>query len=214
MASPILLAMIAGTSLYAFQSVGTPEEPPEQLPEQPPIVGEALDPAAQSVLCEVRPTRRVFKVGESPGATVKIFNEGSEAVYLPGSLDDSERLKRYPHVHFELRDPAGNVVSTESFGCGFINPIREKDLLLVEPGHFFDPYEYIDDGAFFHAWKFESSKLASPGRYEVTFHYSTDHASIDEWKGSTDRLPTAVLDKLGRVPRVSIECSTTLLVEP
>jgi len=176
-------------------------------------------PAASSpdrVGCEVTSLRAEYRVGEAPQLSVQIINRGPEAIYLPGSLDGSERLKRYPHVIFTALGPNGRIPHEPSVGCGNTNSLRPLDFVRVDTGKSFDPYMRVDDGGFWKSTFLQSFRFGSLGEYEFTFHYSTQSESLQTWEGTPVCVncptPPDVVVKLDRVPAVDIECSIRVRV--
>jgi len=176
-------------------------------------------PAASSparVACELTSLQAEYQVGGAPQLMVQIINRGPEAIYLPGSLDGSERLKRYPHVLFTVVGPNGRIPPEPYVGCGNTNSLRPLDFVRVDTGNSFDPYMRIDDGGFWHSTFLQSFRFSSLGEYEFTFHYSTQSESLQTWEGTPVCVncptPPEVVAKVNQVPAVDIECSTRVRV--
>jgi hypothetical protein len=177
-----------------------------------PSVGEAIEIDPELIICDIQSERSAYREGDFPVLWVRIFNASNETIYLPGSLDDSERKKRYPHVFFEITGPPGGVQERQLVGCGHINALRASDFVEIEPGQFLNPYSRIDGGRFFQSLKLGMTRLSKPGEYQVTFHYSTSNPDIAAWLGDMSSPSEEVIGIVPRVPLVDISCATTLQV--
>ena len=169
----------------------------------------------RQVSCTVASLQPSYEIGETPNLHVFIVNSGNEPMVLPGSLDASERRLRYPHAFFEVVGPAGGLQREPLVGCGWINDLRVENFMTMAPGARLDPY---GDG-FFPPAEMLHSRFTAAGDYTFTFHYSTLGSHVKDWQPSplssgSLRLPPPVLDRLKRVPRLTLECSVTVTVRP
>lgn len=162
--------------------------------------------------CTLKSDKTVFKIGELPKLTVEILNSTGKDIYLIGSLDHSDQARRMPYCYFTIQKPKPDTVQ---FGrCGFMNPLRIEDFVLVKNGEGFNPYQSIDQYGFFtdnHITRTETFK--NSGIYKLRFHYSTKSDEISKFlfdpryrSSNADSLKIALLfDKVPKVDIVSNE---------
>ena len=76
--------------------------------------------------------KEVYKVGELPKLTVKIYNDSKEDIYLIGSLDGSDVKWRFPYCYYSIDRPKS--VQTKLQRCGNMNTLRLHDFKLIHAG--------------------------------------------------------------------------------
>jgi hypothetical protein len=83
----------------------------------------------------------------------------------------------------------------------------------VDPGASFGPFQSVSPNGAFVSNPLRGT-LTKQGNYDIVFHYSTDAKADHTWKGVSPMNPFAkeIYDKLARVPRVDLECRTTIHV--
>jgi len=178
-----------------------------------PLAGNAVEVNADQIGCSVLTTKSHLVLGDYPTATVQIRNNSSHSTILVGSLDGSSRLGRYPHAYFEVKGPEGGVHTMGLPTCGLLNPLRAEDFVVLQPGASFNPHESGAGSGFVPDTSLGRVTLSEPGEYTLVFHYSTDEVDPSRWQGSTSPIHAEIVEKLRRVPRVTISCSTMLTVE-
>ena len=158
--------------------------------------------------CVLTADKEVYKIGELPKLTVKIYNDGKENIYLIGSLDGSDVKWRYPYCYYSIDRPKS--VETKLQRCGNMNSLRLQDFKLIQPGQEFNPYESIDDYGFFTDYTTTNTEtFKNPGVYKIKFHYSTNSQDINQFIGDkpfrSDPTDSLRLDSMFRaVPRVEL----------
>ncbi|GAB4224492.1 MAG: hypothetical protein Kow0062_26360 [Acidobacteriota bacterium] len=63
------------------------------------------DAIADAVYCILTCLIARYHVGNTPDLQIAIFNNSDLDLYLVGSLDSSERRRRYPHVYYTVSGP-------------------------------------------------------------------------------------------------------------
>lgn len=132
--------------------------------------------------CILSCDKEVYKIGELPKLTVKIYNDTKEDIHFIGSLDGSDVKWRYPYCYYTMERPKADKAKLGR--CGNMNPLRMEDFKLVKSGQDFDPYERTSDYGFFSDYITTSKEtFKSPGIYKLKFHYSTNSLDIQEFMG-------------------------------
>jgi len=165
-------------------------------------------PYFSKIKCILTSDKDVYKIGEIPKLTVKIYNETKNDIYLIGSLDGSDVNWRFPHCYYSINRPKPN--KTEFQRCGNMNILRIEDFKVVKAGQVFNPYENIDNSGFFMDYNTTNKEtFENPGIYKIRFHYSTNSQDINDFLGDkffrinySDSLKLDSLFKL--VPRIEI----------
>lgn len=158
--------------------------------------------------CVLTADKKVYKIGELPKLTVKIYNDSKENIYLIGSLDGSDVKWRYPYCYYSIDRPKS--VETKLQRCGNINSLRLQDFKLIQAEQEFNPYESIDDYGFFTDYTTTNTEtFKNPGVYKIKFHYSTKSQDINQFMGDkpfrNDPTDSLRLDSMFRkVPRIEL----------
>ncbi|MET0394245.1 MAG: hypothetical protein ABW019_13955 [Chitinophagaceae bacterium] len=173
------------------------------------------DRPAAELTCTLTSDKAVYTVGELPRFTVRIINQGTEDIYLPGSLDGSDVKWRFPHCYFSISKPVPD--TPRMLRCGNMNTLRPADFRLVPAGQPFDPYLNSKDHGFFSDYfATNPGTFKHPGTYRIRFHYSTNSQELsgfmgDNWPrdGGADSLQLQALFKL--TPKVELESNEIVI---
>lgn len=158
--------------------------------------------------CLLTCDKEVYKVGELPKLTLKIYNDTKEDVYFIGSLDGSDVKWRFPYCYYTIDGPEVKKIKLQR--CGNMNTLRVEDFRLVKPGQAFAPYESIDMYGFFKDYITTNKEtFKTPGIYKIQFHYSSNSSDINKFMGSKsfnrDYTDSLKIDSLFKaVPRVDL----------
>jgi len=169
--------------------------------------------ATGALTCAIRPTRKIFHVGDHPDFQVSITNRAKQPLDLVYAVDGSEG-GRFPQakIHLKLLTiEVGHIMASPGqllrgraiAFCANTNGLSADDFVHLEPGQTIDPYAK--------GWKptVFTGTFEYPGRYQATFIYSTKQSDVRGWLGfgQTDLDPR--MSKLFRtVPMVELTDST------
>jgi hypothetical protein len=167
-------------------------------------VKEPANAGQNGIVCNLQSVIKNYRIGDQPELSVRIHNQGNHEVFLPGSLDGSERKLRYPHAYFTVSGPREGLIEQKFIYCGTVNPFRVQDFVRVDAGDSFDPYGILDGCGFWPSMMLEHSRFVKAGRFRFEFHYSTE---ID-----TSNAPQDIKKIWQRVPRLKISCAVTVNV--
>lgn len=107
-----------------------------------------------------------IRVGEPLPVEFRIRNVGSTPVPVAPALDKSDH-GRFPAYIIEVRGPDGVLLSVDPpIGCGNTDPLREKDIVILQPGDELNPIPVR--GAHYMLSRWSPQK---PGVYTVRFIY-------------------------------------------
>ena len=126
-------------------------------------------PYFSKIKCILTSDKNIYKIGEIPKLTVKIYNETKNDIYLIGSLYGSDVNWRFPHCYYSIHKPKPN--KTEFQRCGNMNILRIEDFKVVKAGQVFNPYEKIDNSGFSMDYTTTNKEtFENPGVYKIKFH--------------------------------------------
>ncbi|HEV8481082.1 MAG TPA: carboxypeptidase-like regulatory domain-containing protein [Candidatus Eisenbacteria bacterium] len=169
--------------------------------------------ATGALTCAIRPTRKIFHVGDHPDFQVLITNGAKQPLDLVYAVDGSEG-GRFPQakIHLELLTiEVGHIMASHGqllrgraiAFCANTNGLSANDFVHLVPGQTIDPYAK--------GWKptIFTGTFEYPGRYRATFIYSTKQSDVRGWLGfgQTD-LDPRMSQLLRTVPLVELTDST------
>jgi hypothetical protein len=175
-------------------------------------VKEPANAGQNGIVCNLQSVIKNYRIGDHPELTVRIHNQGNHEVFLPGSLDGSERKLRYPHAYFTVSGPKDGLIEQKFGYCGVLNPLRVQDFVRVNSGESFDPYRTLDRNGFWPSTMLLPSRFARAGTYRFEFHYSTESDQLKNWMGSTSSIAKDIKELWQRVPRLRISCASMVNV--
>jgi hypothetical protein len=139
-------------------------------------------PTPTEFRCLLTCDKEVYKVGELPRLTVRIYNNTKDDVYFIGSLDGSDVKWRFPYCYYTIDRPKAGKEKLQR--CRNMNTLRVEDFKLVRSGQSFDPYESIDNYGFFTDYTTANKEMFKHvGVYKIKFHYSTNSIDINQFIG-------------------------------
>ncbi|MGE0432735.1 MAG: hypothetical protein AB7K09_08170 [Planctomycetota bacterium] len=202
--STSIAGLMAAALLIALTSSSRGQDPQPAQPAKP----------APVLSCTIS-AEATIELGAAPSVKVELKNLTDGEIVLVGSLDGSCQSRRYPYCQFTITGPDGNDPVKPAMGCGFMNPLRDKDFVAVAAHGTFDPYMHIDDYGFFPAWQINASTFDKVGEYRLRFTYSTDETDLAKW-GGTGSISDEVKAQLARVPRTAVVSNELVIkvVEP
>jgi hypothetical protein len=148
------------------------------------------------------------RVGEPVAITVMVTNTGDRPVRVAGVVGGSETGLRYPHYLPLVRAGDTVVARPGPDEDPMVGPLRERDLVLLEPGAAFDP----TGPGFQPLATFATFRPQAPG--DLTFELTLDTSAPDPsgWFGSfgQDTERDAVLGALRSVPAVRLTAAVVV----
>jgi hypothetical protein len=186
------------------------------------LVGSEVQVEPSDVLCQIRPGKKVFKVGDRLEFQVRLQNLSDKTFYLVGCLEGSQSRSRYPYTYWVISGPdrcSESAVAT--WLSALDDTLDPSDFVELRPGDSFDPFgcsEGLRQGSareFGMPFISTEYSFTQPGHHSVYFSYATLARGNHEWLGCSFLLtfPEEVATLLKQVPRLELSCSMEFEVE-
>jgi hypothetical protein len=162
------------------------------------------------VTLDLRLTAGRARVGEPVPITVTVTNTGDRPVRVPGVVGGSETGLRYPHYLPLVRAGDTVVARPGPDEDPMVGPLRERDLVLLEPGAAFDP----TGPGFQPLATFATFRPQTSGDHTFELTLDTSAPGPEGWLGTfgQDTERDAVVAALRSVPAVGLTATVVVSV--
>jgi hypothetical protein len=186
------------------------------------IVGSEVQVDPKDILCELRPGKKAFKVGDPLEFDLRLQNLSDKTFYLIGCLEESRNRTPYPYTYCIVSGPDqcadSSIVMLFSTSDDTLNP---EDFRQLAPGNSFDPFLCERPVGPRRTPEFASPislsnySFTKPGHFTVYFKYNTFETRNGQWFASKTMRTFSrdVAALLKQVPKLDVNCWIDFEVE-